>query len=115
MSTPDKNTVNAGALAAQIALKDAANLAFITAADIVIAEVEAQGRFRVHLPVLKPASLLDISTHYRDLGYGVTYRDCSSWNTAQWPGPWSYPFGPFYSLYHICNCKAQCKVEISWK
>lgn len=118
MSTPNKATVNAAALAAQLALKNAANAAFIADADIVIAEVEAQGKFKVKLPVLKPASMKDIATYYQALGYGAFYDQCSEWNEPMWPGPWSYPFGYFSSFYpywHICNCKQQCYITISWR
>ena len=123
MSTPTKDTVNAAAKAAQIALKDAANTAFITAADIVIAEMVAQGKFKVaKLPVLKPASMSDLATYYRGLGYGVCFDECSSWNGTEggWgQEPWTYPFGAFfpsfYSFFFICNCKQQCTMSISWR
>lgn len=115
MTTPNKDTVNGAALAAQTALKDAANLAFIAAADIIIAEMQNQGKFKVSLPVIKPASFSDISTYYMNLGYGVFYGQCSSWGEAEWAGVWSYPYSSFYPSFHICNCKMQCNMTISWK
>ena len=116
MSSPTRDTENAAALAAKIALKDAANMAFITAADIVIAEMVSQGKFKVSLPVLKPASMSDISTYYRALGYGAFYNNCSSWDQTEWPGIWTFPYGsPFFPFYHICGCRQQCSITISWK
>ena len=117
MSTPTKDTIHAAALAAHTAIKDAANLAFITAADIVIAEQEAQGHFRVELPCKRPASMLDISTHYRDLGYFVKFEECSGWNfiNGAWPGVWTYPYTSWHHHHLVCNCKNGCKLMISWK
>ena len=120
MSTPDKDTVNAEAMAAQVALKDAANTAWEASADIVIAEVAARGKYSVTLPVLKPASMSDISEYYRALDYGVCFDQCDSWSgAAEWPGPFSYPYGAFfpsfYSFFFICNCKHQCHITISWR
>lgn len=111
MSTPSKDTVNADALVAQAALKAAANAAFILDADIVIQEMIDRGKFLVKLPVLKPASMLDIATVYRDLGYGVFYPECSGWNySTQY-----YPYSNWYTEYHVCCCKQQCDILISWK
>lgn len=115
MSTPTRDTVNAAALAAQAALKAAANTKFIAEADIVIAEMRDKGDFSVRLPVLKPASMLDIATYYRNLGYGACYDECSYWNHAQWPGVWSYPYSAWYPEYHVCNCKQVCSITLSWR
>lgn len=75
MSTPTKDTVNAAALAAQLALKTAANTAFIANADIVIAQVEANGKFSVELPIIRPArcqiSLLIIEIW--DMGFATMH------------------------------------------
>ncbi len=123
MTTPTKDDVNTAAKAAQVALKDAANAAFIAAADIVIAEMAAQGKFKVaKIPVLKPASMSDIAVYYRALGYGVVFDYCDSWANMEggWgDSPTTYPynsfFPSFYSFFYICNCRRQCNIKISWK
>jgi hypothetical protein len=115
MSTPDKNTVNTEANAAKTAITDAANAAFIAAADIVIAEMVAQGKFKVTLPVVKPASMTAVTAYYRGLQYGVSMDNCDSWGRADWPGLYSFPYGsPFYPYNYICNCQAQCSITIYW-
>lgn len=120
MSTPDQPTVNAAAQAAQDAIRTAANSAFIADSDIVIQEMVAQGKFAVSLPAIKPASMKDIATYYRNLGYGVTYEWCSDWG-CEFQYPFQYPFYPdypfyaYYAFWQVCTCKQHCKITISWK
>lgn len=118
MSTPTQAVVYAAALAAHIALKDAANAAFIADADAIIAAAAAKGKWSVGLPVLKPASFSDIAKYYMDLGYGVQFDQCTGWQIP-WDGqfPTQYPYGSFssfYSFYYICGCKIPCNMIISW-
>jgi hypothetical protein len=119
MSTPTKDTVNAAALAAQDALRIAANAAFVVDADNIIASAVAQGQFEVSLPVRSPASMLDISTYYQGLGYFASYDQCSYWGQVIWMNPYtSYPFGgisSWYPYWNVCKCRTQCNIKISWK
>jgi hypothetical protein len=118
MSTPTQATVNAEALASKIALKDAANAAWILAADAIVQEMQARGLFSVELPVPAPASMKDLSDYYRALGYGWYYGRCDSWGDfGEWPGVWSYPYTSesYLSLMYVCRCKQVCTAILSWK
>jgi len=121
MSTPNASTVNAEAIADKLAIKTAANNAWILNADIVIQEMAARGLFSVKLPVPAPASMHDLAIYYQGLGYGFWFGQCNGW-VGDFSTPWGGRNGcgedwenNFFPFMYVCNCKDVCTAIISWK